>query len=790
MPKHLAYDQKSLEAAIKDVTSGVLSKKAAAKKYGVPRATIQFRLSKNFKKTSCGPNTVLSEEEEELLAKWITECGKKGFPRRKDDVLVSVQDFLEKTGRKTIFKNNLPGKGWYQAFLKRHPKLTHRESEAVTRASANVSEADIRGWFHKILSHLEDVDALEILEDSNRIYNGDETNFLLCPKNSKVIAVKGSKNVYEIDQGTSKAAVTCMFSFSASGNVVPPMIIYPYVRIPAEISNSVPESWGIGHSDSGWMKSEVFYEYIANVFNKHLSENDIKRPVILFVDGHKTHLTYHLSLLCKELQIILIALYPNSTRILQPADVSAFKPIKSQWKKRVLEWRRCHMNEAITKECIAPILKTVVDNIKPETLKSGFKACGIFPWNPSAIDYEKCLGKSSLNKKTGPGENMKRSITLEQFCSIVGDELLKKFEDIEDVVLKENASPEFFTLYRVWEEFARQDCLSKDSSAAAENNETPTRVVRKENQIVGLTKTPNEFKSIKDTDQLVCVPSTSSSNNLPFLYHDHSYVTPTKKKEEEFHLRGEEENDDVDDCGRPIKLKRLDSSNSSLSEVLLWPETPKRKGKKQTERVPFVISSKQWRALYEEKENKKIKLEQEKEQRKRKREENKMEAEKKKRALSTKVVDFEKNSKISQNPSDVNQNDNNNRSKGLKFKKVGRPKPKTQVGLGVTYPSSTAKERKSQQLTKDMESQQVNKCHVNETQLECNSEQLGLCYKCGNNFKPVDTLKKVECDLCSKTFHKQCLDDFDFEDNAKIYICKSCIEFGEEISKDLKIDLT
>lgn len=148
------------------------------------------------------------------------------------------------------------------------------------------------------------------MKDPSRVYNGDETNFLLCPKNNKVVALKDSKNVYEIDQGLAKSAITCMFTFSASGETVPPMLIYPHVRIPAEISKSVPDSWGIGHSDSGWMKCEVFYEYISNIFNKYLNDNEIKKPVILFVDGHKTHLSYQLSVLCKELQIILIAVYP------------------------------------------------------------------------------------------------------------------------------------------------------------------------------------------------------------------------------------------------------------------------------------------------------------------------------------------------------------------------------------------------------------------------------------------------------------------------------------------------
>lgn len=51
--------------------------------------------------------------------------------------------------------------------------------------------------------------------------------------------------------------------------------------------------------------------------------------VILFVVGHKSHMSYHISELCTELGIILTAQYPNATRILQPADVNAFKPLKT-----------------------------------------------------------------------------------------------------------------------------------------------------------------------------------------------------------------------------------------------------------------------------------------------------------------------------------------------------------------------------------------------------------------------------------------------------------------------------
>lgn len=77
------------------------------------------------------------------------------------------------------------------------------------------------------------------------MYNRDETAFQLCPKEDKVIAVKGSRNVYQINQGTAKANITVMFTFSASGETTHPMVIYPYKRIPSHIAVTVPGEWGI-----------------------------------------------------------------------------------------------------------------------------------------------------------------------------------------------------------------------------------------------------------------------------------------------------------------------------------------------------------------------------------------------------------------------------------------------------------------------------------------------------------------------------------------------------------------
>ncbi|KAJ8937651.1 hypothetical protein NQ318_002165 [Aromia moschata] len=286
----------------------------------------------------------------------------KGFPRRKDDLQASVKAFLDGNPRPIPFKNNNPGRHWYRAFLKRHPNLAKRTPEAVSKASSNVSEKYIRKCFCNIEQYLKEKQYFDILKDPTRVFNGDETCFLLCPKEDKVIAPPWRE----------KCAIT------------PPMVIYPYKRLPTNIVNSVPNDWGIGTSDNGWMKSEV----------------------------------------------ILIALYPNATRILQPADVSCFKPLKNAWKLAVLEWRRNHPFLELTKVHFAPILKDALSTLKTSSISNGFKTCGLCPWNVDKINFTKCLGKDMQRPTNSDTINRENgTLTCDDFINIVGPEKLKQLKE-------------------------------------------------------------------------------------------------------------------------------------------------------------------------------------------------------------------------------------------------------------------------------------------------------------------------------------------------------------------------
>lgn len=421
------YTEDDVQKALQAIQNG-MGKKTASNKFNIPRATLQFRLSNLFVKTRPGPDTVLSNPEETEIVKWIITASRKGFPRRKEDVIKSVKLFLDEHPRTNSFVDNTPGEGWYKLFLKRHPELSIRTSEAVSSASSKLSEKLIRNWFTQVEEYLKENDLFHILSDPSRVYNGDETNFILCPKNTKVIALKGTKNVYEIDHAQSKSCVTVMFTFSADGVITPPMIIYPLKRMRPEIQKSVPSEWGIGLSDSGWMKAELFIQYIQNVLHPALMTRNITFPVILFLDGHKTHTTFQLTQLCQSLGIILIAIYPNATRILQPADVAAFRPIKVMWRKAVLEWRTDNLTKSLLKTDVAPILEKLLPKLNKSTLKNGFEACGLCPFNPDQVDYTKCLMPCKPVQET-LDDNCSTSLNYQTFEEIVGPQLIRKMKN-------------------------------------------------------------------------------------------------------------------------------------------------------------------------------------------------------------------------------------------------------------------------------------------------------------------------------------------------------------------------
>jgi hypothetical protein len=60
-----------------------MAKKAAVRLYNIPRSTLQFKVIRKYSKHYVGPVLVLSEDEEQTVIKWITDCFLREYPWRK-----------------------------------------------------------------------------------------------------------------------------------------------------------------------------------------------------------------------------------------------------------------------------------------------------------------------------------------------------------------------------------------------------------------------------------------------------------------------------------------------------------------------------------------------------------------------------------------------------------------------------------------------------------------------------------------------------------------------------------
>lgn len=83
---------------------------------------------------------------------------------------------------------------------------------------------------------------------------------------------------------------------------------------------------------------------------------------MLFIDGHKSHLNMQTRKFCDENGIILYTLPPNTSHIMQPADVSVFKPFKANWKSTVREWhyKSENINKCLIKVTFALLLAETI----------------------------------------------------------------------------------------------------------------------------------------------------------------------------------------------------------------------------------------------------------------------------------------------------------------------------------------------------------------------------------------------------------------------------------------------
>lgn len=668
--KRKQYTKKQMEDAINAVKTGQ-SPFAAANAFNVPRATLISKIEEKYQSDTSGPDGYLNINEEKMLVDWVKAMGNAGFPITKNQLLDSVQKVVVEMKRKQPdrnfpFTDNRPGRHWFEGFMRRHPDISMRVAQNLTSSRASVTEEKIRAWHGQILEYLKENNLEVILKDPRRIFNADEAAFFLNPKGNKVLFTRGEKCVYSVVNVDEKECLTVMMTCNAAGVVAPPMVVFQYERIPQDIVDSINPLWGIGKSENGWMTSAVFYEFVTNIFHPWLLQEKIPLPVLLFVDGHISHLSLHTSHFCENNGIILVALYPNSTHIIQPMDVAIFRTLKGSWKEEVHEWRMKEENfgKEFKKRNFAPVLQKAVKKVVTEqVINNGFRKCGLYPWDADAINYKVTKCNAASKDKTGNstsikdvptkvtnGRENKRAIALEVLESEIGPIKLELFQSYaSNESWEENIDVRDHSLFVVWNKIQSEVDLEMEFDGllpVINENDLAGWSTAMVEEIQVLAMEPlNESMELSEAREPPETVEPLEARELPETREPSEAREPIEAKElaetrEPLEDRMEQDQNEPGCSSTTIATKidnipeddpKIDEGErtnhtpllpSPFKQLLIYPEVKDLKKKKRIKEViPFVVSGKQYQEYYKKKEGKKKEQELLKAERMRKRKE-------------------------------------------------------------------------------------------------------------------------------------------------------------------------
>ena len=354
-----------------------------------------------------GPRSVLTSEQEQRFVDFLLYSARIGYGLSHKDIPQTVKSELDRIENlaiengepppaKKFNDDNLPSLGWVYRFLRRHPELSKRMPESLGYQKTYVTEQKIRDWFAGVEKFLQDqhkIDAASFFCEANaqRVFNLDESGFPLAGTNGKlkIITARGAKNVYKVGPD-SKEQVTVLGCCSADGHLEKPFVIFPGKRPNYNFEGVDPRDFVVGHSPNGWISADSFFGWMANIFYPSVKDR-VQFPIIVFMDGHISHLNLAVAKFCRMHDIILLCFPPHASHVMQPLDISVYGPLKKFWNESLDKFKKTYKGLSMTRAHFFPVFdeawKKAVN--APGNIKSGFRKAGIVPFSSDAIAYDR-----------------------------------------------------------------------------------------------------------------------------------------------------------------------------------------------------------------------------------------------------------------------------------------------------------------------------------------------------------------------------------------------------------------
>ena len=365
--KEWNYDK--MDKAMEAVKDG-MSIRRAAEEFNLPKSTLGDRISgRTLHGAKSGRPKYLTDEEEDILVKFLLKCAAIGYPRSRNEVIAMVQRLCDSRNMSVHVTH-----GWWERFCFRHPEISLRTTSALSYARAKGQNEEALSNYFDVLE--ETLDEHKLHDKPALIFNVDETGLPLSPSPPKGVCRKGTKTPNSITSG-DKSQITVVGCVSAAGHCIPPMIIWDRKTLHADMTKGELPGTIYGLSSKGWVDQELFKIWFEFHFLRYIPP---VRPILLLMDGHSSHYCPDTVFLAAKEKIILFTLPPNTTHLTQPLDKGCFGPLKSAWRNACHDFMAENPSRVVTRYSFCSIFAVAwLQAMSMKNIIAGFKVAGIFP---------------------------------------------------------------------------------------------------------------------------------------------------------------------------------------------------------------------------------------------------------------------------------------------------------------------------------------------------------------------------------------------------------------------------
>ncbi|KAJ5090105.1 transcriptional regulator family: Centromere protein B DNA-binding region [Penicillium argentinense] len=384
MPKSPNFDESRMAEAF---AAAMAEKKPnlsrIAREFSVSYTTLTSRVKKA--KSPITPTkshkNALQPDQEKALTNWIVKMYSWNLPPTAGLIQAWANRALQRAGH-----DRQVSKMWAYRFEARLPKhLNLAPVKQKTKELKRIQAEDaglLQHWYDLLEKQLHDVPA-------RLVYNFDECGFQPGQGRARnVIGVKSScPDLPEGERGENITAVECI---AADGWLMDPLFIFK------GSGKNFMEAWYYGSEDlpantamspNGWISDELALAWLSCFIKATATADRLKRGEkrYLIFDGHGAHLTLEFLQRCEDHHIIPFAFLPHSTHLVQPLDNKPFLAYKQKYKALNNSIVRYGGDASDKRDFFRNIALTRKEAFTPSIIRSVFRNCGIWPFNPRVI---------------------------------------------------------------------------------------------------------------------------------------------------------------------------------------------------------------------------------------------------------------------------------------------------------------------------------------------------------------------------------------------------------------------